>query len=282
MSVSRSVECFYPGSSFPAISVTGRSCALDCKHCARKYLEGMMPATTPDDLLQISEVLAERGAMGFLLSGGADGSGKVRMAEFADAIREIKSTTDLIVNAHIGLTPTVEIKRLVKSGIDSFSVDIYGSDETIHDVLGLDARTEDYFRVVSDLRAEGASVAPHICIGIHGGELKGELRAIDMVRPFDPEALVFISLVPTKGTVFEEVAPPSKDMVISVVRRAREAMPETKLTLGCMRSKRDRASEAEIVMSGLDGIVLPAAKTVEVLRERGYTVKKRGVCCAFV
>jgi uncharacterized radical SAM superfamily protein len=82
--------------------------------------------------------------------------------------------------------------------------------------------------------------------------------------------------------VFEEVAPPSKDMVISVVRRAREAMPETKLTLGCMRSKRDRSSEAEIVMSGLDGIVLPAAKTVEVLRERGYTVKKRGVCCAFV
>jgi len=241
-----------------------------------------MPATTPEELLEIAELLAERGARGFLLSGGADASGKVKMASFSDAIREVKSTTDLQVNAHIGLASGEEIRKLVRSGVDSFSVDVYGSDETIREVLGLDARAEDYLRVVKQLQDEGAFVAPHMCVGIHGGQLKGELRALDMLSPLMPKVLVLISLVPTKGTSYQDVVPPSKEMVMSVVRSAREMLPETKLTLGCMRSKKDRASEADIVMAGLDGIVLPSARTVETLKSEGYSVKKRSVCCSLI
>jgi len=281
--VPKSIECFYPGSSFPAISITGRGCALDCKHCSRKYLEGMIPAPTPDDLLGIAEALAQRGAQGFLLSGGSDPNGKVDLIPFVPAIKEIKSTTDLKINAHVGLTPTQELKRLVASGIDSFSIDLYGDDLTVHEVLGLDAKVDDYFRVLEDLRTLGAqAVAPHICIGIHGGELKGEMRAIERLKKLEPRTLIFISLIPTKGSAYEKVSAPSGVQVRSVIEKARKELPGTKLTLGCMRSKLDRTSEYELVLAGLDGIVLPAGKTVDRLRADGYVVKKSATCCSLI
>ncbi len=279
----RTIDCFYPGSSFPAISVTGRSCSLNCKHCSRKYLEGMVPATTPEELIEVAEALAERGAKGFLLSGGSDKSGKVRMADFAKAIEEIKSTTDLKVNAHIGLTPLDEVQQLVRCGIDSFSVDVYGSEETIREVLGLDARPEDYFRVIEGLESSGASVvAPHLCIGIHGGQLKGENAAIERLKKVKPGVLILISLIPTKDTEYRSVPPPNKEMVLSVIRKARVDLPDTKLLLGCMRSKLDRSSEFAFVEAGLDGIVLPASSTVERLKRCGHTIRKRAVCCSLI
>jgi len=279
--VARTVECFYPGSSFPAVSVTGGSCSLDCRHCSRKYLEGMVPATAPEELLEVAEALAERGAKGFLLSGGADDKGKVPLYRFADAIREIKSTTDLKVNAHVGLTPRRELAALVGAGVDAFSVDVYGSDETVREVLGLSAGVEDYMSVISDLKELGAPiVAPHICIGIHGGEVKGEFRAVERLQKLAPRELVLISLIPTSGTAYADRSAPDKGSVLSVIRHARTALPDTKLLLGCMRSKRNRSWEIEFVEAGLDGIVLPAASTVERLKDEGFSVRKRAVCCA--
>jgi len=71
-------------------------------------------------------------------------------------------------------------------------------------------------------------------------------------------------------------------MVLSVIRKARVDLPDTKLLLGCMRSKIDRSSEFDFVEAGLNGIVLPAPSTVERLKSDGYTIKKRSVCCSLV
>ena len=217
------------------------------------------------------------------MSGGSDAVGKVNLSPFVPAIKEIKSTTDLKINAHVGLTPTEELRQLVSSGIDSFSVDLYGDDLTIHEVLGLDARADDYFRVFEDLGKLGArTVAPHICVGIHGGELKGERRAIERLKKLEPRTLILISLIPTKGSAYEAVSAPSGNLIRSVIERAREELPDTKLVLGCMRSKLDRTSECDLVRAGLDGIVLPATKTVERLRTDGYTIKRRATCCSLI
>jgi hypothetical protein len=243
----------------------------------------MIPAPTPDDLLGIAEALAQRGARGFLVSGGSDAVGKVNLSPFVPAIKEIKSTTDLKINAHVGLTPTEELRQLVSSGIDSFSVDLYGDDLTIHEVLGLDAKADDYFRVFEDLGKLGArTVAPHICLGIHGGELKGELRAIERLKKLEPRTLILISLIPTKGSAYEKVRAPSGNLIRSVIERAREELPDTKLVLGCMRSKLDRTSECDLVRAGLDGIVLPATKTVDRLRADGYAIRRRATCCSLI
>lgn len=241
----------------------------------------MISATTPEELMEVAEALAERGAQGFLLSGGSDNSGKVRLVDFSEAIEEIKRTTDLKVNAHIGLTPLDEIQQLVKCGIDSFSVDVYGAEKTIREVLGLNANPEDYIEVVENLQRSGANVvAPHICVGIHSGRLVGEFSAIEGLRKVEPDVLILITLIPTKGTEYDLVTPPSKDMIISVIRKARTDLPGAKLMLGCMRSKLDRSSEFDFVEAGLNGIVLPAPSTVERLKSEGYTIKKRSVCCS--
>ena len=217
------------------------------------------------------------------MSGGSDTAGKVNLAPFVPAIKEIKSTTDLKINVHVGLTPTEELRRLVSSGIDSFSVDVYGDDLTIHEVLGLGAKADDYFRVFEDLGRLGASaVAPHICVGIHGGELNGELRAIERLKKLEPRILIFISLIPTKGSAYESVLAPSGSLIRSVIERAREELPDTKLVLGCMRSKLDRTFECDLVRAGLDGIVLPATGTVDRLRADGYTIKRRATCCSLI
>jgi uncharacterized radical SAM superfamily protein len=242
----------------------------------------MMPALTPDDLIQMAEVIAERGGRGFLLSGGVDSNGRLSLSDYIPAVQTIKETTDLKINAHIGLCPENEIPGLVRSGIDAFSVDVYGCDETIREVLGLDARADDYLRVVEGLVRNGAPlVAPHICIGIHGGHLKGEQQAVEKLRSLAPRVLILLSLIPTKGTPYASVPPPSKDDVLSIVHYAKENLPTAKLVLGCMRSKLDRSSEAELVAAGLDGIVLPANSTVEKLRAEGYTIRKSAMCCSF-
>jgi uncharacterized radical SAM superfamily protein len=277
----RIVECFYPGDGFPAISVTGKECALRCKHCGRKYLDGMVPATRPEELVEVAEALAERGAKGFLLSGGSDSSGRVRIADFAGAVAEIKETTDLLINAHVGLSKRSELESLVRSGVDAFSTDLYGDSETISDVLGIEATPEDYYQVIRDLKVLGAPrIAPHVCIGIRGGKLGSEIRAIQNVKELEPEAVILISLMPTKGTAYEGVTPPDREALLQVARRARELMPGTKLLLGCMRSKLDRSSEVDMVEAGVNGLVLPASSTVDRLRSSGYSIKKRSTCCA--
>jgi len=243
----------------------------------------MIRATIPSDLLSVAEALAERGAAGFLLSGGVDRRGRVPLADFVGAIREIKASTDLKINAHIGLSSEREIVKLVKSGIDSFSIDLYGSEETITEVLGLKATPDDYFAVLGYLaKADAPVIAPHICVGVHGGELRGEHKAIERLRENSPKVLILISLIPTKGTVYEKVPPPSREMLVDVISKARRELPDTKLVLGCMRSKLDRSAEYDFVEAGLDGIVLPTSRTVERLREEGVAVKKRAVCCSFL
>lgn len=276
----RTLDCYYPGKAFPSVSTTGQACSLSCKHCAGRYLGNMVPVTHPDELVTFARSLADSGGAGFLLSGGCDSEGRVRLGRFAPAIREIKATTPLRVNAHVGLSPQSELGSLVDSGIDAFSVDVYGDDETIAEVLGIRARAGDYISVVQDLMDLGANVAPHVCVGIRGGKTGHEHAAIDMVSRLSPETLVLISFIPSKGTAFETAAPPRGEEVVSVISYARSALPDTRLVLGCMRSKKDRSWEIDAVLAGLDGIVLPSEETVRAAAAMGLTIRSRETCCA--
>jgi len=240
----------------------------------------MVPATEPEELLSFAHTLSDAGGKGFLLSGGSDERGQVALQRFVPAIREIKATTTLRVNAHIGLTAREELGELVDAGIDAFSVDIYGDDETINEVLGLKASAKDYVSVVESLKELGAPiVAPHICIGVRGGVLGGEMAALKLMEPLSPSTLVLISFIPTRGTAYEARPPPSGEDIMSVIEVARSMFPRTRLLMGCMRSKRDRSWELRAVLAGLDGIVLPSDETVKAMSSMGHTIVKKDTCC---
>lgn len=279
----RTLDCYYPGKGFPSVSVTGRACSLRCKHCAGRYLEAMVPATDPEELLSFARSLSESGGKGFLLSGGSDARGRVRLERFVPAIKTIKATTRLRVNAHVGLAPREALRELVDAGVDAFSVDVYGDDETVREVLGIGAGSEEYFSVVRGLIDLGASsVAPHICVGVRGGEMSGEMAALRRLGPISPDTLVIISFIPTRGTDYESRSPPRGDDIVSFIKAARSSLPRTRVVLGCMRSRRDRSWEIDAVLAGADGIVLPSEDTVRAAAEKGMTIRRKDTCCALV
>lgn len=272
---------FRPGRSFPAVSVTGTRCDLMCRHCSGHYLCGMKAATDPEELLRLARALDDAGASGFLLSGGSEATGKVPLERFVGAIRHIKDHTDLKVNAHVGLMPKDGLDGLIAAGVDSFSVDVYGTDSAVRETLRLNATADDFFRVLEDLKDLGAPiVAPHVCIGIEEGVLVGEEMVISRLAPMDPDVIIFIVFTPTKGTPYGDALPPSESDVFSVVRLARERLPDTRLVLGCMRPRKAHQYESGAIRLGIDGIAMPAAETLKAIEMTGARVFEKTTCCA--
>ena len=75
---------------FAAISVTGTHCDLRCGHCRGKLLESMIPAEDPETFFQVVDRLRSKGALGVLVSGGANKDGEVPLERFIPSIKAIK------------------------------------------------------------------------------------------------------------------------------------------------------------------------------------------------
>ena len=271
----------YPNPRFPAISITGESCALSCKHCNHHYLHSMVPCPFPDLLFKTCAKLEENGARGVLLSGGYNSEGYVPFDPFLDEIEKIKRETDLFISAHTGLVPDRLAKELGRAGVDQADFDIIGEDDTIKSVLGLDRRVEDFGMAMNALDNALPHVAPHICIGLHGGELKGEHRALEMATKIDPSVLVLLVIIPTKGTAFEEVDSPPLERVEEMFKLARQTLPETEIALGCMRPRAGREDlELAALRAGVSRIEIPSQSTIKAAEQMGLQVQKLEACCS--
>ena len=80
---------------------------------------------------------------------------------------------------------------------DCVSFDFVGDDQTIHEVFGLQRTVDDYTQCYQNLRKQ-VKVMPHICIGLHGGEIRGEYRAVEILQELGIDALTFIIFTPTR------------------------------------------------------------------------------------
>ena len=198
------VQFFVPGKEFPSVSVTGSQCALDCIHCGGHFLKDMNPVQKPSQLWEFATDLQQTEGTGFLLSGGCDEKGRVPMNEYGEVLRRIKRETDLLVNVHPGIVGADEAKMLSSCEVDSVSVDVIGSTRTLRDVYGMDctiSSIEESLRLLSDA---SLPLTPHICVGVHGGYLMGEARALEIVSQADPSVLVITALLPVRGLPFSQ------------------------------------------------------------------------------
>ncbi|MEM3401828.1 MAG: radical SAM protein [Candidatus Hadarchaeales archaeon] len=272
----------YPHPFYPTISITGHGCRLDCKHCNRQYLEQMLPCPFPDLLYKTCVKLAERGAKGVLLSGGCNEKGYVPYERFIDAIAAVKKETGLFLSAHTGLLPENLAAELGRAGVDLVDFDLVGSDETIKNVFGLEKKVEDFVEAMKILKKNVGEVVPHICIGLDGGKIKGEFRAVELAAEINPRLLVFLVLVPTSRTPFENINPPSPEDVGKIVKWAKEKLPETELALGCMRPKTVRRAEVEIsaILNGVRRVVMPSRETLDWAQKNGFQMKRVDACCS--
>jgi len=270
---------FYPKPLFPSLSITGKACAMHCKHCDRHYLEHMIPCSDPATLYRKCLEFDKKGYKGVLVSGGYNENGWVPLEGFVDTLARIKGDTNLAINVHCGLVPEGLARSLGNAGVDVVSFDLIGDDETIREVTGLDKSVEDYVSTLDHLLENVSCVVPHITIGLHGGRLKGEKRAVEIACSRKVSTLVFLVLIPTGGTAFEAVNPPSADEVEDVISYARSKMEEANIFLGCMRP-RQTEYELRALKARVNGIVVPKKETLEAARIMGLKLQKIDLCCA--
>ncbi len=268
-----------PHPSFPAISLTGNNCALDCDHCKGHYLEGMVSARNPEKLQRICLSLYSEGAKGVLLSGGYNSEGYVPFDPFLDVISRIKKKTDLFVSIHSGIVPEDLAKKLGKSGVDLVDFDLIADDSTISSRIGLDKTAEEYKRSLHSISEEIPYLSPHILLGLSGTSLESEKKALSFLEGVDMSALVFLVIIPPPDSNYK-IPDPKK--VGEFIARARLNFPDTPMALGCMRPKSSERIPVEIesIKSGIDRIVLPSQRAVEFAEWNGLVVKELEACCA--
>src|SRR3990172_208693 len=119
---------------FPTISVTGNTCALNCKHCGGRVLETMNPALSPDELFDLGTELKHNGAKGVLVSGGCLPDGSVPLDEFVPVLWRFKQELGLTVFVHTGIIKQETAVALKKAGVDAALIDVMGSAETVRKI----------------------------------------------------------------------------------------------------------------------------------------------------
>jgi len=267
---------------FPTISVTGKGCTLKCKHCGGRVLETMYPVSSPEELFGLCRKLKREGALGCLISGGCLPDGSVPVGKFMDAIAKIKDELGFTVLVHTGIVNFQTAKALRESRVDTALIDVIGSNETIRDVYKLNVTVRDYDDSLKALDDAGIAFVPHVIVGLHYGELKGELKALEMISRYKPSALVVIAFMPIRGTEMQSVKPPKPLEIARVVLAARLMFPRTPLVLGCMRPKGEHRVETDVlaIKAGVDAIAFPAEEAIEFARDRGFETGFSSVCCS--
>jgi len=267
---------------FPTISVTGKGCALNCKHCGGKILETMQPAKTPEKLFELGEKLKQHGALGCLVSGGCLPDGSVPLKHFIPALEKIKRELGLTVIAHTGIVDAATAEALKNAGVDTALIDIIGSNETIKEIYNLNMTVEDYANSLRALHQARLNFAPHVIVGLHNGKLRGELHALKMIAPYKPSALVVIAFMPIRGTAMAEVEPPQPIDIARVTATARLMFPETPIALGCMRPKGKHRAETDILAlkAGVNAIAFPSEEAIKYAENQGYELSFSSYCCS--
>lgn len=268
---------------FVSMSTTGGRCGLACDHCDGAVLEDMTPVADDDQLSEMSRILAERGGDGMLLSGGCDTEGRVRFEDYLGGIREA-DRRDLDVALHTGLVDDRDVALSYdEAGADAAMIDIIGAEETIQQVYGLEKAPAAYERSLEILAETNLKLIPHVVVGLHYGEIRGEWKALEMISRFDVHALLLVVLEPIDGVPMAGVDPPAPADVGEVFRRAREILPETEIMLGCARPKNRGYSldiEERALKAGLNGIAFPSDGVIAFAERMGLEPALNKRCCS--
>ena len=275
------LKVYVPGKKFPSVSVTGRSCFLNCAHCGRHYLMGMIDgrASLVDACLKGSR---DANVKGCLISGGFDGRLKVPIDKHVEELRELKKR-GLKINAHVGFVDESDLEWI--RYVDVVSLDFVGSDDVIRRVYGIDKTVKDYLRVMDLLTSEGVKVAPHVTIGLDFGRVSWEREAVEMLSSYEPRVKVIVldALIPTKGTAMWHVGveePPLNESV-EVVEYARDVFGG-ELSVGCMRPRGSwrREFDGKAIDVGVDRITNPPKSVLEwAQNELGKKIERFDECC---
>lgn len=228
-------------------------------------------------------LLYKKGAKGILLTGGCDKHGHVPINNFLPAIREIKNKTELVVIAHTGFVSSKEVAMLEDAGLDGIGFDVVGDAITAREIYGLYVSEKEYIHSLCAMNNSSMMIFPHICVGLHFGELRGEYHALEMIKNIAPSTIIITGLMPVSGTPMEKIKPKPYDFA-KVIYKAIKLFNNIPVVLGCAHSKgKDREVIESIALEcGVNGIAAPALSTIKLAKKKGYDINYYGICCGLV
>lgn len=268
---------------WPAVSITGGDCKLQCDHCKAKVLAPMIPARRPEQLRRVVDEVIAGGARGMLLTGGSNHRDEVEYDPFYPVIRRIKDEyPSFRIAAHTALMDTAAAQRMEQAGVDVAMMDVIGAQQTVREVYHLRRPVADFERTLENLVATRMKVVPHIVLGLHYGRFLGEYDALEMVARHRPAALVLVVVMPLYAPPKRPFTAPDPHEVGRFFLKARERLPDIPLLLGCARPQgRAKALiDAYAVMAGIDGMAHPSEGIVELAVRLGRGVRVTAACCS--
>ena len=279
------LKIFNPSKKFPAISITGSECSLECEHCNKKYLTGMTQILEKIDLENFLMDLSKNNGVGALISGGSDFDGSVPLLNFLDVIKKVKNKTNLIINTHTGLLNEETARKLAAAQVDIVSFDINMDSEIVKNIYHLDVELGEYRRAIELLKKYKLNVVPHICAGLYYGKLHKELDSIKFIKDINlkPSLIVLIVLNPPKNSKVKFETPKPSD-IAKVIATLRFVFPDTEISLGCMRPRGTIKTKVEkfAVKAGITRIEIPSKDTLIWLKEVNPKIEYQfySACCA--
>lgn len=269
--------------AWPALSITGNDCKLQCDHCKARVLQSMLSTKTPEDLWRVANERIAAGAQGMLLSGGSNHRDEVEYGPFYPTLRRIKDVHPAFkIAIHTALVDRATARRLEDSGADVAMLDIIGAQETIREVYHLKRSVADFETSLQFLTETSLKVVPHIVIGLHYGRFLGERAALEIVGRHKPAALVLVVAMPFYASPRRPFVVPDSLEVGRFFIEARAALPDIPLLLGCARppGRAKQQIDAYAVMAGVNGIAHPAEGMVELAARLGREVRVTPACCS--
>lgn len=266
--------------SYPAISITGKHCELQCDHCNSKILESMIFATTPEELIEKCIRLEKLGNAGCLISGGSQKDGTIPWYNFISAIKTVKETTNLFISIHSGIIDYQMAKKMKDAGVDQALIDVIGDEETFKKIYHVNFGINKIEESLEALKNAGLSIIPHIVVGLDYGKIKGEYHAIDLIKRYNPEVLVIVSLKPLSGTPMRDILPPNPKEIAKIIATARIEMTDVPISLGCARERANSLIDVLAVECGVNRIAIPSEEAIKKAQEYDLDIIWKKTCCS--
>ncbi len=265
--------------SYPCLSITGGECRLQCDHCRGSLLHSMIPAMTPERLVEQCLRLAEKGAAGVLLSGGCDVEGRLPWSLLIPSIAEIKRRTSLYVSIHSGLVDEETALRLKETGVDQALLDVVGDDETYRTVCHVPFGVSRIAATMEAFQKAGLPMIPHIVCGLYYGQIRGEMNAVEMTSRFDVGQVVVVSLM-REGEALKSARKVKPEEVADIIAGLRFRMPRVIVSLGCARERGNTRMELLALEAGVNRMALPSEEVIQRAREYGLEIRYQRTCCS--
>ena len=156
-----------------------------------------------------------------------------------------------------------------------------GDDQTAASVYHLEG-LKPVLQGLEAIKESGMELVPHVVAGLQYGRIAAEKKALEIIRSFDPDALVIVVLTPLKETPMAGVSYPDPMEIGRLIAVARTMMPDVPISLGCERPRnRDGwLMEKLAIRAGANRMAVWSEPAIAEARRLGLKPRFQTTCCS--